>query len=137
VNDRPGPAGDNEAAETGGPNPADLSGEAPEHGLSEVLFTGDDDDGLPAARLKGAGASADPVKDYLQKIGRVPLLSAAQEVELAKRIEAGLFAEEKLAVDGGGLGTDQRADLEWVAEDGAWWSRWPDGIPATGCCSWT
>ena len=44
-----------------------------------------------------AGATADPVKDYLKQIGKVPLLNAEQEVELAKRIEAGLFAEEKLA----------------------------------------
>jgi len=118
VNDRPSPAGDNEAAETDGPDPADPADEAAETGLSDVLLTGDDDEGLPPARLKGAGASADPVRDYLQKIGRVPLLSAAQEVELAKRIEAGLFAEEKLAVTGGVPSADQRADLEWVADDG-------------------
>jgi RNA polymerase primary sigma factor len=43
-----------------------------------------------------AGATADPVKDYLKQIGKVALLNAEQEVELAKRIEAGLFAEEKL-----------------------------------------
>ena len=43
-----------------------------------------------------AGATSDPVKDYLKQIGKVPLLNAEQEVELAKRIEAGLFAEEKL-----------------------------------------
>ena len=43
------------------------------------------------------GATADPVKDYLKQIGKVPLLNAAEEVELAMRIEAGLFAEEKLS----------------------------------------
>ena len=43
-----------------------------------------------------AGATADPVKDYLKQIGKVSLLNAEQEVELAKRIEAGLFAEEML-----------------------------------------
>jgi len=48
----------------------------------------------------------------------VPLLTAGQEVELAKRIEAGLFAEEKLAGGSGVLRADQRADLERVAEDG-------------------
>ena len=65
-----------------------------------------------------AGATADPVKDYLKQIGKVPLLNAEQEVELAKRIEAGLFAEEKLAEGGRTLGTDARIDMEWIAEDG-------------------
>jgi RNA polymerase primary sigma factor len=64
------------------------------------------------------GASADPVKDYLKQIGKVALLDARQEVELAKRIEAGLFAEEKLAGGGGVLRAGQCADLELVAEDG-------------------
>jgi RNA polymerase primary sigma factor len=78
---------------------------------------GDDDDDLPAAQVAVAGATADPVKDYLKQIGKVPLLNAEQEVELAKRIEAGLFAEEKLA-EGFDLTGDQRIDLEWIAEDG-------------------
>ena len=63
----------------------------------DVFVYGDDDDDLPAAQVAAAGATADPVKDYLKQIGKVPLLNAEQEVELAKRIEAGLFAEEKLA----------------------------------------
>ncbi len=83
----------------------------------EAFVYGDDDDDLPAAQVASAGATADPVKDYLKQIGKVPLLNAEQEVELAKRIEAGLFAEEKLAegldVDGAG-----RLDMEWIAEDG-------------------
>jgi RNA polymerase primary sigma factor len=83
----------------------------------EIFVFGDDDDDLPAAQVAVAGATADPVKDYLKQIGKVPLLNAEQEVELAKRIEAGLFAEEKLA-EGKGLTGDQRSDLEWIAEDG-------------------
>jgi len=83
----------------------------------EIFVFGDDDDDLPAAQVAVAGATADPVKDYLKQIGKVPLLNAEQEVELAKRIEAGLFAEEKLA-EGKGLTDDQRIDLEWIAEDG-------------------
>jgi RNA polymerase primary sigma factor len=83
----------------------------------EVFVFGDDDDDLPAARIAVAGATADPVKDYLKQIGKVSLLNAAQEVELAKRIEAGLFAEEKLA-EIQGMTPDQRIDLEWIAEDG-------------------
>jgi RNA polymerase primary sigma factor len=84
----------------------------------EILVFGDDDDDLPAAQVAVAGATADPVKDYLKQIGKVPLLNAEQEVELAKRIEAGLFAEEKLAEGRASLTTDQRIDLEWIAEDG-------------------
>ena len=88
-----------------------------EEGDDETIVYGDDDDDLPAAQVASAGATADPVKDYLKQIGRVPLLSAGQEVELAKRIEAGLFAEEKLA-ERENLSTDARIDLEWIAEDG-------------------
>jgi len=84
----------------------------------EILVFGDDDDDLPAAQVAVAGATADPVKDYLKQIGKVPLLNAEQEVELAKRIEAGLFAEEKLAEGRLTLNTDQRIDLEWIADDG-------------------
>jgi RNA polymerase primary sigma factor len=84
----------------------------------ETFVFGDDDDDLPAARVAVAGATADPVKDYLKQIGKVPLLNAEQEVELAKRIEAGLFAEEKLAEGRRTLQVDARIDLEWIAEDG-------------------
>src|SRR5271170_1590931 len=83
----------------------------------EILVLGDDDDDLPAAQVAVAGATADPVKDYLKQIGKVPLLNAEQEVELAKRIEAGLFAEEKLA-ESGSLRPEARDDLAWIADDG-------------------
>jgi RNA polymerase primary sigma factor len=82
------------------------------------VFGDDDDDDLPAAHVTLTGATADPVKDYLKQIGKVPLLNAEQEVELAKRIEAGLFAEEKLAEGARVLSSDTRIDLEWIAEDG-------------------
>jgi RNA polymerase primary sigma factor len=92
---------------------------SPDGGEEEETFVfGDDDDDLPAAQVAVAGATADPVKDYLKQIGKVPLLNAEQEVELAKRIEAGLFAEEKLAEGRRSLSTDARIDLEWIAEDG-------------------
>ena len=76
-----------------------------------------DDTDEPVQTVTVAGATADPVKDYLKQIGKVPLLNAEQEVELAKRIEAGLFAEEKL---NSGQKFDKRLlrDLEWIAEDG-------------------
>jgi RNA polymerase primary sigma factor len=84
----------------------------------EAFVYGDDDEDLPAAQVAVAGATSDPVKDYLKQIGKVPLLNAEQEVELAKRIEAGLFAEEKLADGGRSLPPDVRDDLDWIAEDG-------------------
>jgi RNA polymerase primary sigma factor len=91
---------------------------ATEDGDDDVFVYGDDDDDLPAAQVAAAGATADPVKDYLKQIGKVPLLNAEQEVELAKRIEAGLFAEEKLADTGTGLPPEQYNDLDWIAIDG-------------------
>ena len=57
-----------------------------------------------------AGATADPVKDYLKQIGKVALLNAEQEVELAKRIEAGLFADEKINDDHTKIKTSQVDD---------------------------
>jgi RNA polymerase primary sigma factor len=82
------------------------------------MASGDDDADLPAPRVTAPGASTEPVKDYLRQIGKVPLLNAAQEVELAKRIEAGLFAAQKLAEVGQSLSADARTELEHVAEDG-------------------
>ncbi|MBB6348221.1 RNA polymerase sigma factor RpoD-like protein [Nonomuraea muscovyensis] len=65
-----------------------------------------------------AVAGADSVKTYLKAIGRVPLLSAEQEIDLAKRIEAGLFAQERLDTETD-LPADLRADLAWIVDDGA------------------
>jgi RNA polymerase primary sigma factor len=92
--------------------------EAGEQRQDEPLVPGEDDEDLPAARVAAAGASADPVKDYLKQIGKVALLNARQEVELAKRIEAGLFADHKLAASSGVLRAGQSIDLEQVADDG-------------------
>ena len=71
----------------------------------------------PVQTVTVAGATADPVKDYLKQIGKVPLLNAEMEVELAKRIEAGLFAEEMLN-EGGKMDKKTRGDMEWIAIDG-------------------
>ena len=76
-----------------------------------------DDADEPEQQVLAAGATADPVKDYLKQIGKVALLNAEQEVTLAKRIEAGLFAEEMLS-EGSGLEADHVTDLEWISEDG-------------------
>jgi RNA polymerase primary sigma factor len=96
---------------------------------------GPDADGEEALRLEAAEAEAteaaesmadlddvsstmgDSVHTYLKSIGRRQLLTAEQEVELAKRIEAGLYAEYKLETELG-LSPDLREALEWVAEDG-------------------
>ncbi|HEY1919396.1 MAG TPA: RNA polymerase sigma factor [Streptosporangiaceae bacterium] len=82
------------------------------------LVSGRDDEDLAAARVVAASATADPVNDYLKQIGKVKLLNAGQEVELSKRIEAGLLAEEKLAEGSGVLCADLSSALEEVAEDG-------------------
>ncbi len=76
-----------------------------------------DDTDEPEQQVMVAGATADPVKDYLKQIGKVPLLNAEMEVELAKRIEAGLFSEEKLG-KGGKITPKVLEELEWIAEDG-------------------
>jgi RNA polymerase primary sigma factor len=91
---------------------------AREESQDEPLVSGDERKVLPAARLIAAGASADPVRDYLMQIGKVPLLNAVQEVELAKCIEAGLFADQKLAEGTASLSVEARIDLEQVAADG-------------------
>jgi RNA polymerase primary sigma factor len=127
------PGRGSDAVEIGGPPPAapiemahsasiqDEPGtpqEAGKQGQDEPLVSAGDDEDLAAARAAAAGATADPVKDYLKQIGKVRLLTAGQEVELAKRIEAGLFAEQKLAEGSAVLRADQSIDLKEVAEDG-------------------
>jgi RNA polymerase primary sigma factor len=77
----------------------------------------DDEDDAPAQQVVTAGATADPVKDYLKQIGKVALLNAEQEVELAKRIEAGLFGEEKLNA-GGKIDMKLKRELWWISQDG-------------------
>ncbi len=85
---------------------------------SGFVVSDTDDDDAPVQQVVTAGATADPVKDYLKQIGKVALLNAEQEVELAKRIEAGLFAEEKLAKEGDQLEPKLRRELQWIANDG-------------------
>ncbi len=81
-----------------------------------VVSSADETD-EPEQQVMVAGATADPVKDYLKQIGKVPLLNAEMEVELAKRIEAGLFSEEKLA-KGGKITAKVLDELQWISEDG-------------------
>ncbi len=96
--------------------PAKVEEEAGED--TGFVYSDADDDDAPAQQVVTAGATADPVKDYLKQIGKVALLNAEQEVELAKRIEAGLFADEKLAATRDDLEPKMRRELEWIAQDG-------------------
>ncbi len=82
-----------------------------------VLSHADEDD-IPVQTTTITGATADPVKDYLKQIGKVALLNAELEVELAKRIEAGLFAQEKLEQGGKKLSREMTFDLKRVMKDG-------------------
>ncbi|MFJ9540244.1 RNA polymerase sigma factor [Streptomyces sp. NPDC101225] len=94
------------------------AGDEPEGAESAgFVLSDEDEDDAPAQQVAAAGATADPVKDYLKQIGKVPLLNAEQEVELAKRIEAGLFAEDKLA-NADKLAPKLKRELEIIAEDG-------------------
>ncbi len=88
-------------------------------GNEENAFTlkASEEDDAPAQTVMTAGATADPVKDYLKQIGRVPLLNAELEVELATRVEAGLFAEAKIK-DEKKIEKKLKRELEWLVEDG-------------------
>jgi RNA polymerase primary sigma factor len=86
---------------------------------SGFVLRDDDEEDAPVQQVVTAGATADPVKDYLKQIGKVALLNAEQEVELAKRIEAGLFAEERMS----GMSKSEKfskpgRELDWIARDG-------------------
>jgi RNA polymerase primary sigma factor len=96
------------------PAPAKAEEETEDTGF---VYSDADDDDAPAQQVVTAGATADPVKDYLKQIGKVALLNAEQEVDLAKRIEAGLFAEERLN-SGITLEPKTRREFEWIAGDG-------------------
>jgi RNA polymerase primary sigma factor len=85
--------------------------------VGALVLSHKDEDDIPQITTTISGATADPVKDYLKQIGKVALLNAELEIELAKRIEAGLFAEEKLATSKG-LPREMERDLKWVVKDG-------------------
>ncbi|GAA1987191.1 hypothetical protein GCM10009817_30880 [Terrabacter lapilli] len=107
-------ADETDDADENAPAAAAKTEEAEESGF---VIRDDDEDDAPAQQVVTAGATADPVKDYLKQIGKVALLNAEQEVELAKRIEAGLFAEEKLN-SGEKIDMKLKRELWWIAQDG-------------------
>ena len=82
-----------------------------------IVLKASDEEDVPTVTTTIPGATADPVKDYLKQIGKVALLNAAEEVELAMRIEAGLFAEDKLATETN-IPKKLERELKWVARDG-------------------
>ncbi|WP_237188460.1 RNA polymerase sigma factor [Rothia nasimurium] len=84
---------------------------------SGFVLTNNDEDDAPAVRVVTPGATADPVKDYLKQIGKVALLNAEQEVDLAMRIEAGLYAEHKLK-ENPDMDPQLKKELRWVIHDG-------------------
>ena len=109
---------DSEAEDKGNqPRVVNLAEEA--SGNEEDAFTikASEEDDAPAQTVMTAGATADPVKDYLKQIGRVALLNAELEVELATRIEAGLFAEFKISTEKK-LDKKLKRELDWIVEDG-------------------
>ena len=110
---------DSEAEDKGNqPRVVDLKAEDAT-GNEENAFTlkASEEDDAPAQTVMTAGATADPVKDYLKQIGRVALLNAELEVELATRVEAGLFAEYKLATEKK-MEKKLKRELEFIVEDG-------------------
>ncbi len=131
-----GPATDEDAAADGKAKPAVESAE-------DVPAADDDEIAEPSEKDKASGdfvwdeeesealrqarkdaeltASADSVRAYLKQIGKVALLNAEEEVELAKRIEAGLYATQlmtELADRGEKLPAAQRRDMTWICRDG-------------------
>lgn len=109
---------DSEAEDKGNqPRVVNLAEES--SGNEEDAFTikASEEDDAPAQTVMTAGATADPVKDYLKQIGRVALLNAELEVELATRIEAGLFAEFKITTEKK-LDKKLKRELDWIVEDG-------------------
>ena len=107
---------DDDDEEAGTPKKAEFTEPLPS---GAIVISSKDEEDVPVYSTQITGATADPVKDYLKQIGKVPLLNAAEEVELAMRIEAGLFAEEKLSHMSAAEKSSQLGlDLQWVARDG-------------------
>jgi RNA polymerase primary sigma factor len=96
----------------------EIAGKAAATTGTGFVYSDADDDDAPVQQVMSAGATADPVKDYLKQIGKVALLNAEQEVDLALRIEAGLFAEEKINADDGSMDPKLKRELEFVIHDG-------------------
>ena len=88
------------------------------HVKGGFVVSDSDETDEPVQQVTVAGATADPVKDYLKQIGKVSLLNAEQEVDLARRIEAGLYAEYKLKNLADEMTSRERRELHFLAQDG-------------------
>ena len=88
------------------------------HVKGGFVVSDSDETDEPVQQVTVAGATADPVKDYLKQIGKVSLLNAEQEVDLARRIEAGLYAEYKLKNQADEMTSRVRRELHFLAQDG-------------------
>ncbi|MDI3331755.1 MAG: RNA polymerase sigma factor [Micrococcus sp.] len=117
------PAAAKSADEAGEPDeeprdaPEDVVEEEAEETSAGGFVVSDSDDDSPVQQVVSAGATADPVKDYLKQIGKVALLNAEQEVDLALRIEAGLYAEHKMK-ENPVKDARLRRDMELIIADG-------------------
>ncbi len=112
------------------------------------VLSDEDEDDAPAQQVAAAGATADPVKDYLKQIGKVPLLNAEQEVELAKRIEPVSSPRTSWRTP---TSSPRSSSANWRSSPrtaaaprttcwrptSVWWSPWPSATPAAACSSWT
>jgi RNA polymerase primary sigma factor len=115
---------DAEADEDSDEEPKPKTPEPPKEKGAYVVSDTDDEEenvipaGNPKRRIIAAGATADPVKDYLKQIGRVSLLNAEQEVDLSERIEAGLYAQHLLDSESEGMEFKRKRELKWASSDG-------------------
>jgi hypothetical protein len=115
-------------------------------------FVWDEEEPRPLRQEAELTASADSVRAYLRQIGKIALLNAAQEVDLAKRIEAGFYAAERVRRAGtrptssphSCAGNCARSSATASAPKTvcwrptcAWSSRWLSGTPAVACHYWT
>jgi RNA polymerase primary sigma factor len=127
-------AGDGDAATKAAATPAKVAGKEPaedeeiaeptekDKASGDFVWDEDESEALRQARKDAElTASADSVRAYLKQIGKVALLNAEEEVELAKRIEAGLYATQlmlELTDRGEKLPAAQRRDMAWICRDG-------------------
>ncbi|MDT7568023.1 MAG: polymerase primary sigma factor, partial [Pseudonocardiales bacterium] len=122
-----GPAAKELTAEDADPAVAESDGQSGPGLTAATSFEWDEEESAALRQARKDAeltTSADSVRAYLKQIGKVALLNAVQEVELAKRIEAGLYAAERLTstdnpIDPKDPGTTQlRVDLRWIVRDG-------------------
>lgn len=111
-----------DAEDSGGEKPKDSEtksgAKAKAPTSAEYTLSERDDTDEPAQKVTVAGATSDPVKDYLKQIGKVALLNAEQEVDLSKRIEAGLYADHLLKTSQETMTPKQIRELHYVVQDG-------------------